>query len=119
LTELFPFHVRASGIAIYVWWNRSGGFIAQFLNPIGIDALGWKWYITYWIWSIFQVVFIYLMLPETSGRTLEELTFLFEEDREVLSRASEPLCGHGGNETYCTMEDHRHPGRPIGDEPLP
>ena len=31
--------------------------------------------ISYCVWNAFQVVFIYLMFPETSGRTLEELTF--------------------------------------------
>jgi predicted amino acid-binding ACT domain protein len=31
--------------------------------------------VSYCVWNAFQVVFIYLMFPETSGRTLEELTF--------------------------------------------
>ena len=31
--------------------------------------------VSYCVWNAFQVVFIYFMFPETSGRTLEELTF--------------------------------------------
>ena len=31
--------------------------------------------VSYCVWNALQVVFIYLMFPETSGRTLEELTF--------------------------------------------
>ena len=31
--------------------------------------------VSYCVWNAFQVVFIYLVFPETSGRTLEELTF--------------------------------------------
>ena len=31
--------------------------------------------ISYCVWNAFQVVFVYFMFPETSGRTLEELTF--------------------------------------------
>ncbi|KAF8556792.1 MFS general substrate transporter [Imleria badia] len=63
------------GIAIYQWWCRGAGFISEFVNPIGLDFAGWRWYIVYCVWNAFQVVFVYLMFPETSGRTLEELTF--------------------------------------------
>lgn len=31
--------------------------------------------VSYCVWNAFQVVFVYFMFPETSGRTLEELTF--------------------------------------------
>ena len=31
--------------------------------------------VSYCVWNAFQVVFVYHMFPETSGRTLEELTF--------------------------------------------
>ena len=30
---------------------------------------------SYCVWNAFQVVFVYFMFPETSGRTLEELAF--------------------------------------------
>jgi len=103
--EIFPFQLRASGIALYQWWNRGGLFFAQFVNPIGIDALGWRWYIVYCVWDVFQVAFVYVMFPETSGRTLEELTFLYEEDREALrSCGVDVLHEHGGGDTYGTME---------------
>ncbi|KAI9574377.1 general substrate transporter [Boletus coccyginus] len=93
LVELFPFHARATGITIYQWWGRVAAFVNQFVNPIGIDAAGWRWYIVYCVWNAFQVVFIYFVFPETSGRTLEELAFLFEGDQEVFR--------HGGAETLC------------------
>lgn len=40
LVELFPFHVRAKGIAIFQWWGRAAGFFNQFVNPIGIANAG-------------------------------------------------------------------------------
>jgi len=107
LVELFPFHVRARGVAVYEWWYACGSFFNQFVNPIGIDAAGWKWYITYCAWNAFEVVFIYLVFPETSGRTLEELTFLYESDQEALRHGGvESLRGHGETETYGAMEDN-------------
>ncbi|KAF8556794.1 MFS general substrate transporter [Imleria badia] len=106
LTELFPFHVRARGIATYQWWARGAGFFTEFANPIGIDVAGWRWYIIYCVWNAFQVVFVYLMFPETSGRTLEELTFLYGDEREALRHGRvEVLRQHGESETYGTMVD--------------
>jgi len=107
LVELFPFHTCTRGIAIYQWWSRAAGFLSDFVNPIGIDAAGWRWYIVYCVWNVFQVVFVYVMFPETSGRTLEELTFLYEEDREVLRRSEvERLSDHGETGAYGTMGEH-------------
>ncbi|KIJ69835.1 hypothetical protein HYDPIDRAFT_78057 [Hydnomerulius pinastri MD-312] len=88
LVELFPFHVRARGITIFQWWGRAAGFFNQFVNPIGINNAGWKYYISYCVWLAFEVVFVYFMFPETSNRTLEELTFLYEGEhqQEVIKR---------------------------------
>ncbi|GJE87512.1 hexose transporter [Phanerochaete sordida] len=90
LVELFPFHVRAKGIAIFQWWGRAAGFFNQFVNPIGIANAGWKYYISYCIFLVFEAVFVYFLFPETSGRSLEELAFLFEGDiREVQKKRVE------------------------------
>ena len=112
LIELFPFHARARGIAVYQWCSRGAGFFAEFVNPIGIDLAGTSTHpiqptcssdeparhdrlemvhqvrsplrtqngrvlnnVSYCVWNASQVVFVYLMFPETSGRMLEELTF--------------------------------------------
>jgi len=90
LVELFPFHTRAKGVSIFQWWTRSAGFVTQFVDPIGIEAAGWKYYIIYCMWIAFEVAFVYFMFPETSGRTLEELAFLYEGDHgQELLRDSE------------------------------
>ncbi|KAG8218931.1 hexose transporter [Butyriboletus roseoflavus] len=107
LVELFPFHVRARGITIFQLWTRGAAFFNQFVNPIGIEAAGWKWYIIYCVWNAFQVVFVYLMFPETSGRTLEELAFLYEGDQEAFSHGGIDILRERGQfETYGTMEEN-------------
>ena len=75
------------------------------------------------MWNAFQVVFVYFMFPETSGRTLEELTFrervmslrvcrrlmhnssiVYEGDQELLQDAeAEALRGYRETETYGTI----------------
>ncbi|KAI0751147.1 hexose transporter [Daedaleopsis nitida] len=81
LVELFPFHARAKGIAIFQWWSRAAGFFNQFVNPIGIANVGWKYYISYCVFLLFEVFFVYFLFPETSNRSLEELAFLFEGEK--------------------------------------
>ncbi|KAI0758232.1 hypothetical protein C8Q74DRAFT_1210021, partial [Fomes fomentarius] len=80
LVELFPFHARAKGIAVFQWWGRAAGFFNQFVNSIGINNVGWKYYISYCVFLLFEVAFIWFLFPETSNRSLEELAFLFEGD---------------------------------------
>lgn len=46
----------------------------------------WRWLIFYCCWLAFEIVFVYFLFPETFGRTLEELAFIFE-DKEKAERA--------------------------------
>ncbi|KAJ7482236.1 hexose transporter [Mycena galericulata] len=80
LLELFPFPARAKGMVLHSWFGGTVGFFNQIVNPIGMQNAGWKYYISYCLFLAFQVVFVYFMFPETAGRTLEELAFLYEDD---------------------------------------
>ena len=44
----------------------------QYVNPIALKNIGWKYYIVYCVWIAFELVFVYLYLVETKNRTLEE-----------------------------------------------
>ena len=57
------------------WWGRAAAFTNNFVNPIGLDNLGWKYYILYCFWIALEGLVIYLIFPETSKGTLEELAF--------------------------------------------
>src|SRR5690606_18640857 len=83
------------GITIFQWWGRIAGFFNNFVNPIGLANIGWKYYITYVVWLAFEVCFVWFLFPETSGRTLEELSFLFEGDEmnNKIERATEKQLG--------------------------
>lgn len=96
LVELFPYHIRANGIAWFQVFGRLAGFFNNFVNPIAFKALSWRYYITYCCWLGFEIVFVYFMFPETAGRTLEELAFLFEsEEQEILNKTTEKAVGEG------------------------
>ncbi|KAI4595257.1 hypothetical protein KJ359_006931 [Pestalotiopsis sp. 9143b] len=79
LVEIWPFMERSMGIAAFQFWGRGAAFFTTFVNPIGLDNAGWKYLISYCVFLAFETVFIYFFFPETFGRTLEELAFLFED----------------------------------------
>ena len=59
----------------------------------------------YCVWIAFEIVCIYFLWPETKGRTLEELTFLFEDkdlqDRQVIATEKQ-LFGGGATSVHET-----------------
>jgi sugar porter (SP) family MFS transporter len=56
--------------------------IAMVLNPYGISEgiakIGWKLYIVYCAWIAIEMILIYFFAVETAGKTLEELSSIFE-----------------------------------------
>jgi hypothetical protein len=58
----------------------------------GTDAIGWKYLLVYCCWIFVEAILIWFLWPETSGRSLEELAFLFEG--EDLSRRAEKAVTH-------------------------
>lgn len=62
-------------------------FFTTFVNPIGIDSISWKYLLMYVCLLVFENIFVFLFFPETANKTLEELTFLFE-DQELADRAT-------------------------------
>lgn len=75
MVEVWPYAERSRGIAVFQLFGRLAGFFTTFVNPIGLDNVGWRYLISYCCWLAFEVAFVYFMFPETFGRTLEELAF--------------------------------------------
>ncbi|KAK3358773.1 general substrate transporter [Lasiosphaeria hispida] len=80
LIEVFPYAQRARGISIFQFWGKAAQFFGTNVNPIGTQAIGWKYLLVYCCWIFAEAVIIWFLWPETSGRSLEELAFLFEAD---------------------------------------
>ncbi|KAI1177687.1 general substrate transporter [Nemania sp. FL0916] len=83
LVELFPYAMRARGITVFQFFGKAAQFFGTNVNPVGLDpvhGIGWKFLIVYSVWILIEGILVYFLWPETSGRTLEELAFLFEDD---------------------------------------
>ncbi|OAA67047.1 General substrate transporter [Niveomyces insectorum RCEF 264] len=81
LVEIFPYAQRARGISIFQFFGKAAQFFATNVSPIGLERIGWKFLLVYCIWIVIEAGLIFWLWPETSGRTLEELAFLFEKDQ--------------------------------------
>ncbi|KAK3074248.1 hypothetical protein LTR53_003471 [Teratosphaeriaceae sp. CCFEE 6253] len=105
LIELFPYAVRTRGIAVEQVFGKAGGFLSNFVNPIAMKAIGWKFFAIYCGWIFFEFCFQYTFYPETQGRTLEELAFLFEDKHlaDEAVHAVEKTIG-GGEKDFGTTE---------------
>ena len=75
MVEVWPYAERSRGISVFQLFGRLAGFFTTFVNPIGLESVGWRYLISYCCWLAFEVAFVYFMFPETFGRTLEELAF--------------------------------------------
>ncbi|KAK9239407.1 lactose permease [Lipomyces kononenkoae] len=82
-TEILPFRLRAMGLSIMVFSTKAASFFNQFVNPIGMDNLGWKYYLVYVAWLAVEVGVFYLLYPETRGYTLERIQEAFGEKIEA------------------------------------
>lgn len=83
-TEINSLSMRTKGAALGTAANWIFNFMVVEITPIGIESLGWKFYI---IWTVFNASFVpivYLFYPETSDRSLEDIDRLFRENSDVL-----------------------------------
>lgn len=76
LVELFPYSQRAQGIAVEQLAVRIAVFFNTYVNPIALDAIGWRYYIVYCVWILFEIATVYFLFPETK---VSLISFLLNE----------------------------------------
>lgn len=76
-SEIAPLEYRHIGAAATAFGEWLMTFITVFAGPIGFDNVGWP----FWFWvisgNIVAVIFVFLLCPETGGKTLEQVDYLF------------------------------------------
>ncbi|ORY61024.1 glucose transporter [Pseudomassariella vexata] len=76
--EIFPYTLRGRGLSATYAATYSGLIIGQFVNPIAMDAIGWKYYIVFCVLNAMWFVSAWFLFPETKGRTLEQIAEVFD-----------------------------------------
>lgn len=70
--EILPYPIRAKGFNVFNFTISCAIIFNQYINPIALGKLQWKYYIFYDCWLAFELVYCYLFVIETKNRTLEE-----------------------------------------------
>jgi len=76
--EIMPFRMRAKGFAAMSFTITLALIFNQYVNPVALERIGWKYYLFYVAWLAVELVFIFMYLWETKGRTLEQTAALFD-----------------------------------------
>ncbi|EEU33934.1 uncharacterized protein NECHADRAFT_89031 [Fusarium vanettenii 77-13-4] len=76
--EVLPYSIRAKGMATYVFSTKCAVFVNQYVNPIGLDDIGWKYYLVYVAILAVESFIAYGWFLETKGKALEEIAVIFD-----------------------------------------
>jgi MFS family permease len=94
--EILPYNLRAKGQAIYNVVQGCANAVNQWVNPIILDAIAWKYYAVYIGILLAYVITIYFKFPETKNLTIEEIAVIFDGEsadrvRDVAATAGNKL----------------------------
>lgn len=81
--EALSYETRGKGIGLTFSLAHLFTLINQFCFPIALKKIGWYTYIVFIGWDIFEATVSYFVSVETKGRTLEELSEIFESPNPV------------------------------------
>ncbi len=79
-SEVLPLLIRTKGSALSTASNWIFNFAVVKFTPSALEQIQWKTYIIFAILNACWVPVIYFMLPETAGKSLEEIDELFTTD---------------------------------------
>ncbi|KAK7752906.1 hypothetical protein SLS62_005065 [Diatrype stigma] len=106
-TEIFPYTLRSKGIAVVLFAIYGSLVIAAFCNPIGMENIGWKYYLVFCCLLAVFLGIVIVLFPETKGHSLEEIAVIFDgpsaatipnktddHDKDVLEANNVPVAAH-------------------------
>ncbi|GIK07241.1 hypothetical protein Aspvir_002899 [Aspergillus viridinutans] len=97
---------RSIYFAITMFTINVTAFISSYMSPVGIDNIGWRYYIPTCVWNAILFVVIYFTFVETKGLTLEEIATLFDRDESFTNTAV--AVGHDIDMKTLEMVSHEH-----------
>ncbi|KAM0199203.1 hypothetical protein ACHAPA_012311 [Fusarium lateritium] len=92
-TEINSIAMRTKGAAVSTATNWLTNFVIVEITPIGIQNLGWKFWIVFTVFNAAFMPVIYFIYPETANRTLEDLDEYYRNNPSlIVTQDSDAIC---------------------------
>ncbi|CAK7237143.1 hypothetical protein SCUCBS95973_009861 [Sporothrix curviconia] len=88
-SEIFPNHLRAKGIAICTLSFCLTGLVYLEVAATAFANIGYKYYLVFISVCAVGIVWLWIVLPETTGMPLEEIAAVFGQEEEVVIFSSD------------------------------
>jgi sugar porter (SP) family MFS transporter len=103
--EISIYSLRSRAAGTYQAVGGLANLFNTWVNPIAMDAIGWKYYIVWTALCAVWLTFVVFYVPETKGKSLEEVAVVFDgEDAIAGTNAMHKL----GMEGKFDTKEHEH-----------
>ncbi|RMZ70420.1 hexose transporter [Pyrenophora seminiperda CCB06] len=116
INEIWPSYLRAKGASIFFVTQALAVCFNQYVNPIALESIMWRYYLVYVGVLIVVAVFMFFCVPETKGLSLEEVRVLFDRQQgdavamQGVTTRENAVVLHISN-----MDNHKHILSPLPD----
>jgi len=76
--ECLENRTRAKGSGLNFLFLNIAMVVNTYGISVGIETIGWKLYLVYIVWIVIELIIVFFFFVETAGKTLEELSEIFE-----------------------------------------
>ncbi|KKK22946.1 hexose transporter protein, partial [Aspergillus rambellii] len=83
-SEILPYRLRAKGLTLMFFCVDLSLWFNQYVNPIALEHIGWKYYLVYCLWLLFEFFVVWRFYIETKETPLEEIVQYFDGDSAIL-----------------------------------
>ncbi|GFF40254.1 sugar transporter STL1 [Aspergillus udagawae] len=104
-TEINSLPMRTKGAAVSSATNWITNFVIVEITPIGIQNIGWKFWIVWTITNAVSLSIIYYLYPETANRTLEDLDAYYRSNPPLIVTGDPDAISTGRPLKYIQHED--------------
>ncbi|KAK9462430.1 general substrate transporter [Lipomyces oligophaga] len=80
VSEIFPMKQRAMAVGVTGACNWIFNFGIAFFTPPAFQNIQWKTFLIFAVFCIVMAIHVFFLMPETKGKTLEEVDIIWEEN---------------------------------------
>ncbi|KAF4983464.1 hypothetical protein FZEAL_1193 [Fusarium zealandicum] len=88
-SELFPFFLRTKGLAFAVACKSVVAIVLSQITPIALEQVSWRYYALFIATNLAAACYYFFFLPETSGKSLEEIAELYGDQVVDVSKTAD------------------------------